>query len=249
MLKRCFHFGPSLTMEGFIQESGRIGRNGKQSTSILLYNSILQGHCSLEMKDFIGTKSCRREKCMSKFQGSYSPPTRMCLCCDLCFLKCSCGDCFKPRLKAPTKEYSCTLRPVSQDERSQVRGLLEDYSEQNFQKVRQAVKQVSLPIMYFEFRHFHINQIMENIRKIFTIKDVYGKIEIWRRCHAVAILNIFQEVFGDVEMVDNEESKQSHEISVEVDPNWFSIINDTSFQNQISESMFSKLTVTMEDEC
>ncbi len=37
-VQRVIHFGPSKTIEAYIQESGRCGREGEESYAILLYN-------------------------------------------------------------------------------------------------------------------------------------------------------------------------------------------------------------------
>ena len=38
---RSIHFGPSKIIESLVQESGRIGRDGKQCISYVLYNGLL----------------------------------------------------------------------------------------------------------------------------------------------------------------------------------------------------------------
>ena len=47
---RVIHFGPSLDIESYVQECGRAGRDGQESTCVLLYNSLLSSHCSENMR-------------------------------------------------------------------------------------------------------------------------------------------------------------------------------------------------------
>ena len=53
------------------------------------------------------------------------------------------------------------------------------------------------------FSDHHISQVVENLGKLFSLSDIY--IEIWDKRHALKILSIVSDVFGDV----NEEN-QSH---------------------------------------
>ena len=58
---RVVHFEPSKNLESYIQECGRAGRDGKDSTCHLIYNGLLSCKSSDDMKEFIYTKDCRRE--------------------------------------------------------------------------------------------------------------------------------------------------------------------------------------------
>ena len=39
-VSRVIHFGPSKSIEAYLQESGRCGRDGEQSDALLLYNGV-----------------------------------------------------------------------------------------------------------------------------------------------------------------------------------------------------------------
>ena len=56
-VQRVIHFGPPKTVEGYIQESGRCGRDGEDSYAILLYNNITVRTADETMKEYINNTS------------------------------------------------------------------------------------------------------------------------------------------------------------------------------------------------
>ena len=64
---RVIHFGPSSTVEAYVQESGRCGRQGQQNCAILLYNGITIKAANEAMKSYIKGTSCRRQELLRHF--------------------------------------------------------------------------------------------------------------------------------------------------------------------------------------
>ena len=52
-VRRVIHFGPSKSVQLYIQESGHAGRDSLQSTCILLYNGLLSANCDNDMKQYV----------------------------------------------------------------------------------------------------------------------------------------------------------------------------------------------------
>ena len=52
-VRRVIHFGPSKSIDAYLQESGRCGRDGEQSDAILLYNGINAKVADAEMKKIL----------------------------------------------------------------------------------------------------------------------------------------------------------------------------------------------------
>lgn len=50
---RTIHFGPPKNVETYMQESGRAGRDGKQSIAYLLYQSFQLTHVEKDMKNIM----------------------------------------------------------------------------------------------------------------------------------------------------------------------------------------------------
>lgn len=50
---RSIHFGPSMSVEGLVQETGRLGRDGKQCICYVLYNGLLLTNCDSQINDLL----------------------------------------------------------------------------------------------------------------------------------------------------------------------------------------------------
>lgn len=93
-IKHVIHWGPPHTVEEYVQEAGRAGRNEEQCCATLVYNKP-RGAISAEMKLYgQNTTICRRELLYKYFlfhTGTQLNP--LCLCCDVCSLVCNCPSC------------------------------------------------------------------------------------------------------------------------------------------------------------
>ena len=82
-IRNVIHFRPPSTMEQYIQEAGRAGRDGKQSTALLLYGGKIAKH--VEKRYGKNTSTCRRELVFKDFlfydKNFCQPPMK---CCDIC---------------------------------------------------------------------------------------------------------------------------------------------------------------------
>ena len=58
-LRRVIHFGPSKSVELYVQECGCAGRDGLPSTCVLLHNGLLSAHYEKDMKQYVSTNECR----------------------------------------------------------------------------------------------------------------------------------------------------------------------------------------------
>lgn len=88
---------------------------------------------------------------------------------------------------------------------------------------------VSCPNVLLELGDFFIAQVLENFHKIFDVKDVFRYVEVWRKEHAIAILNIISQCFGDVELVAELDIDLMED--VEVDMDWEGLRDDSSLMD------------------
>ncbi|XP_070532787.1 probable ATP-dependent DNA helicase RecS [Ptychodera flava] len=100
-VRRVIHIGVPRTIETYVQEVGRGGRDGEPTEAILHYNpsdiaSNVQG-MSAEMRNYCTTDGCRRVFLAKAFGQDIFTENRIHHeCCDNCKTSCVCKDCSPP---------------------------------------------------------------------------------------------------------------------------------------------------------
>ncbi len=137
---RCIHYGPSESIEAYLQETGRCGRDGCESLAVL-YFSCKDVSASSDVQDsmrgYCGNIGyCRRKFLMREFSPSSDiecplPPHN---CCDICERECNCEDCCgrisseqSPAAKQLRVEVSS--QPVSTDKQLRLEQALLKYRD------------------------------------------------------------------------------------------------------------------------
>ena len=214
---RTVHFGPSKNIESYIQETGRAGRDGKQSAAFLIYQGILLNHVEKDMKEYVKTGDCRRKTLLSNFENSSAVtyPQPMHLCCDNCAITCKCGssDCghftrFPGSVPKNASGVSKRTRLGTQDQKNSLFKCLNNYHKSlviNLKKksTNEQVKTLTDPQFLLGFSEVQIAQVLDNCENIFTLQDVLDKVEIWDLKHAHKIIEFMSEVYGDIGEIDD----------------------------------------------
>jgi hypothetical protein len=207
---RIIHFGPSVNMESYIQECGRAGRDGKESTCILLHNGLLSSHALPEMKEFIAKETCKRKEILKHFPGCGQTKITVsgCRCCNICAKNCRCkglpGMCsvslslvFTEETKEPYKFNKS--RAVTPEQKATLEKKLLTYMH----KLRSNTQTpVLFPNVQLEFGKYHISQILSRCSRLFSLTDIYSCVEVWKAEYAQQVLNIISETFKDIDHTD-----------------------------------------------
>lgn len=264
--RRIVHFGPSKTVEAYVQECGRAGRDGGQSTCVLYYNGLLSTHCDADMKQYIYVDECMRKWLM----GHFSCDTDLefdCLhdCCSNCMNACDCGsssckEVWSPQMndecEPPTMDHTvCPMeqgkltRVVTQTNKQQLKRRLVKYQQDLIKEVSTETM-VSCPNVLFEFNMFHINQVVDNCHNLFSLGDVLHAVEIWRNEYAIAILNIVKELFGETNMniPSNLEMADVLEDSIPEWDEWNNVRDDSTLIDMLDSNDLRDFDTTMEDQ-
>jgi len=91
---QIIHIDPPSDLESYIQETGRVGRDGMQSVA-LLCKTNKEKHLDDNMIKYQSNETvCRRDLLFGLFDNyvrKYSGD--LCMCCDICAKDCKCGQC------------------------------------------------------------------------------------------------------------------------------------------------------------
>eukprot|EP00794_Sanderia_malayensis_P001809 gene1809-2027_t len=92
-LHEIIHYGPPHDVDDYCQETGRAGRNNKQShASLVTFPRCLGKNSTKAMKEYCeNTTECRRKLLNKNFPGEAREVSPMHLCCDICTKACKCG--------------------------------------------------------------------------------------------------------------------------------------------------------------
>lgn len=202
------HFGPSKTLSGHLQEAGRGGRDGSQSYSLTVFLPKHLIHCDKQVKTFVksGLISCARVALMSHFDEEIKPVDPLHNCCNFCHQQCKCSgnDCCSIPAPVfdnlPEHEEVDTIqcRNVNMDDRVCVKeALTELQMSLSFQSNLSVFGGKS-----HELSNSCLDDIVNNVERICSISDVLIYCPTSNYRLAVVILEVLNEVFGDIDISD-----------------------------------------------
>jgi hypothetical protein len=166
------------------------------------------------VKQLFQNDSCLRVGLYGHFHESVSPQQPEHLCCSACREKCTCKDdstCSADELPYKSSPSQITQPIAGQESSSQPRILNKIDKEDLRLSLTELKEQYScgmMSIFHEETSHGFcnklINEILEHTENIFTSSYLTDKLAIYSSRHAIDILEIFQELFGDIEHFEDE---------------------------------------------
>ena len=94
-IRKIIHWGVPSTLEEYVQETGRAGRD-RESSIATLYAGKGGKHASAKVKNYMSnTDKCRRRLLFQEFllYAESSIKVKGCKCCDACQQSCTCETC------------------------------------------------------------------------------------------------------------------------------------------------------------
>ena len=197
-IRYIINWGPARTLLDVHQGAGRAVRDGKQSHIIIIYHGQQLAHCENDVKYFVKTDGCYRVAGYKPFDSNIEPLNVGHNCCSNCSKLCKCDtlDCtsilpFEKEFCAPVME-TVTRCVTHQDKKDLEEAFVELSS--------------SMPIgcsvfgaaTSHGFSEELISCIVEKCDCLFTLDDINTLLPVFSVNHAVKILEILDDVFGDI---------------------------------------------------
>jgi hypothetical protein len=97
---------------------------------------------------------------------------------------------------------------------------------------------VGEPNVFLEFDWLQIIQILQTCHTLFTVDDVLQNVEIWRKHHAVAVLDAVAQIFGDITVEhDNDDMSMFNEDHIDIEMDWEELRDDSSFMSFLRQQL------------
>ena len=223
-LHTVIHYSPSRDFDDYFQESGRVGRDNKQSHAVVVnFPGRNKGVVKAEMRNYIDIKNtkCRRQVLIEHYEESASPITVSHDCCDVCALTCKCrGDegCTEERGAGWAEIAMLSTRPsrkpkfervVSDSERETVHGLLMEYQQTLVNNEDEAHLYTGTSITS-GFPTQLIDGITKELHTIGNHIDLEERFPFFNIGHSMKVWNIINIICeSEAHCVDNNESSST----------------------------------------
>jgi len=215
-VKTVIHYGPPRNLEAYLQESGRAGRSSETGCkAIILYSNVMLQHCDSDIVDYVRNDDlCRRKLLLTHFDfklcelKQYENPHE---CCDICQKQCHCaGDkCDYVYFNAvgslqQDTDASRKERSITDEQKTKLTSKLEYLKKSLNNSYTERASNTDLPLftpvnLLSGFGDSQIVQVVDNARKLFTLKCIYRYVDIWNDDVAVEILFALSSVFADID--------------------------------------------------
>ena len=220
-IRYIINYGPPNTIEQYIQQCGRGGRDGLPALALLLWHRRQLKTAGSDMLKFLRSEKCRRESMLTqlgwKVQRDYIPKHS---CCDWCSKVCSCESLhhclpleeiimLSSSSRGKTCDTSNDLVEKSSEERFDVTEEERSMAVNYLKEAQEAIAQLkffggssSIPMLYNKkvatgLSDEMIFDIAEKCNKIITVEDCLREVPALRsRNNAEMIVKILDDLFS-----------------------------------------------------
>lgn len=215
-LYHVIHHGPSRDIDDYFQETGRVGRDNKQSYAVLLTYPGCYSACRIgqRMKDYINSGTCRRQ-ILLEYYGypcQRSSDYVKHLCCDNCFKECLCGgdDCCWVNVDWCTTQFQNLKKPsaagdgpltkdvpvrqVTDSQRNELKQKLISYRDSLLHG--QACAIYTGVEIASGMSHSLIDMILSDCHLMFSSDQFSAKYPLFSRAQASALYSIVSDTLG-----------------------------------------------------
>lgn len=207
-IRFVIHYGPPRSIEDFVQEIGRAGRDGKSAVSALLYQGKHLRKCDKSVQMYVKDNRCLRDLLMAEFeetkttQGDHN-------CCLSCHLNCQCVD-EKCNIDIPLMHHTAQGRGLSKETLQkrkttlQQRMLLDELlTDRQKELSSKCTVYYMSPECTTGFSNHLIKSVLSNCKYIFDLEYIMENLPVFKKEHAYDILHMVRDTFDDFEF--NEE--------------------------------------------
>lgn len=204
-IRRIIHIGVPCTIEEYLQEARRAGRDGHFATAHVFYNSydisVARKHLSDEMRSYVQVRQCKRKAILTHF-GHLMPPLAIeHNCCDIHKEVCCCDDCVclaacnvtaedKDNTNSPDTSSPNTHQPLNVEQMTRLREELYSFRLSLPGTGRTCVGSTSLVTgVSLEL----LEQIAQNASTFSSIEDLSEKLPFFSHEHALSIWDILNK--------------------------------------------------------
>ena len=197
------NYGPPSEFDDYLQQIGRVGRDGSQSCSMLLYHGQQLRKVSAEMLSFIKNReTCRRQHLKALYgDKSFDSSVKGCKCCDVCSQSCNCGDCellVSPFINTPlvcsTQIYQME-RAITDEDIIQ----LETHTLALKNELQKMAGPPTYSVAHKGISMDMVKSIITNAQFIFNVDYLLDECGILDLNAASMVLGIFSTMFGDTD--------------------------------------------------
>ena len=205
-LNNVIHYGLPRSMDTFVQQMGRAGRDGAFSQELVVFKPN-KNHLSKVETDLVrlvkDVEHCKHEIICSAYVDEKIPIVPLHNCCDVCESKCTCGTEICPNKHTSFQHLEDNdsdeemERPVTESEKTLLKHKLMTYKYS-------LTDQAGLSIMHGDITHGLTDSIIDTIvtksNILFTPDDIMKHLPIWSYEIADNIFLIISDIFGDTDM-------------------------------------------------